>query len=177
MLLPDGTVLMHANLPYDPAKAHEYYLKTRKLHPRQKGNVVQPVIRPTGSFVIKSGNKNVKISAQALQEQKVYAAGRVTAITARLAKLNSELRKRVAKAKAGPTAADKSKAARAAKQYRDKHKQQLANKAKKAAAKAPPKKVSTTTVASLRKQIDTTKNDLKAAISKQRELAAAKKSG
>lgn len=177
MKLPDGSILMHADVPYDPAKAHAYYLKTRKLHPRQKGNVREGEIKPSGKFTIVSGGKHVTLSAQALQEQKVYAAGRVTSITARLSKLNAELRKRVAKAKAGPTAAEKSKAAKAAKQYRDAHKQQLANKAKRAAAKAPPKKASTTTVASLRKQIDTAKSDLKTAVAKQRELAAAKKSG
>jgi hypothetical protein len=36
MKLPDGTVLMHAKRPYDPVKAREYYLRTRKLKGRKK---------------------------------------------------------------------------------------------------------------------------------------------
>ncbi len=31
MKLPDGTILMHEKAPYDPVKAHEYYMRTRKL--------------------------------------------------------------------------------------------------------------------------------------------------
>ena len=34
--LPDGGVLMHGKRPYDPAKAREYYLRTRKLNGRKK---------------------------------------------------------------------------------------------------------------------------------------------
>jgi hypothetical protein len=29
MILPDGSVLMHEAAPYDPAKAHEYYIRRR----------------------------------------------------------------------------------------------------------------------------------------------------
>jgi hypothetical protein len=43
MKLPDGTVLMHGDLehraPYDPRKAHEYYLRTRRLKGRRRGRV------------------------------------------------------------------------------------------------------------------------------------------
>lgn len=35
MELPDGTILMHGSRPYDPAKAREYYLRTRKLKGRR----------------------------------------------------------------------------------------------------------------------------------------------
>lgn len=42
MRLPDGSILMHGDLehraPYDARKAHEYYLRTRKLKGREKGN-------------------------------------------------------------------------------------------------------------------------------------------
>jgi hypothetical protein len=41
MILPDGSVLMHGDLehraPYDPRKAREYYLRTRKLKGRERG--------------------------------------------------------------------------------------------------------------------------------------------
>lgn len=178
MKLPDGSTLMHDGAPYDPAKAHEYYLRTRKLHPRTKGGVTQPALRPAGSFTVKSGNKTVKLSAQSLQEQKTYAAFRVKIIQNRLKTLNVELQKRVAKAKAGPTAADKTKAAKESQAYRDKHKQELANKRKAAAAKkAPVKKPTTDTVATLRTRITHAKSDLQAAVAKQRELAAAKRNG
>lgn len=42
MQLPDGTTLMHGKRPYDPVKAREYYLKTRKLKGRRKGSVAPP---------------------------------------------------------------------------------------------------------------------------------------
>lgn len=42
MLLPDGTILVHTDEngfthAYDPVKAHEYYMRTRKLKGRKKG--------------------------------------------------------------------------------------------------------------------------------------------
>jgi len=42
MELPDGTTLMHGPAPYDPVKAREYYLRTRKLKGRKKAAVVVP---------------------------------------------------------------------------------------------------------------------------------------
>lgn len=36
MQLPDGQVIMHGDRPYDPKKAHEYYVRTRKLKGRKK---------------------------------------------------------------------------------------------------------------------------------------------
>ena len=39
MELPNGEVLMHAGRPYDPKKAHDYYIRTRKLKGRKKGHV------------------------------------------------------------------------------------------------------------------------------------------
>ncbi|HMS83620.1 MAG TPA: hypothetical protein PKD12_08220 [Nitrospira sp.] len=43
MLLPDGTILTHTDAngmthAYDPVKAHEYYLRVRKLKGRKKGS-------------------------------------------------------------------------------------------------------------------------------------------
>lgn len=37
MELPNGETLMHGTRPYDPKKAHEYYLRTRNLKGRKKG--------------------------------------------------------------------------------------------------------------------------------------------
>jgi len=46
MKLPDGTTLMHGKKPYDPRKAREYYLRTRKLKGRQPGKGPDPTKRP-----------------------------------------------------------------------------------------------------------------------------------
>jgi hypothetical protein len=171
MRLPDGTVLMHAGLPYDSAKAHAYYLNYRKLHPRQPGAAKTSV-----SYTVQTGKgSTVKVGSQQLAEQKVYADLRVSQIKTKLTTLTAELNKRLQKAKAGPTVADKSKAARDSKQYRDTHKQEIANKSKTAAASKPPAKTETT--ASLKTHIVNVKADLKAAVAKQRELATAKKNG
>lgn len=44
MKLPDGSTLMHGDLahraPYDPRKAHEYYLRTRRLQGRRRASEV-----------------------------------------------------------------------------------------------------------------------------------------
>ena len=181
------SVLMHASAPYDPAKAHEYYLRYRKLHPRDKNS--QPA--PTGksgnkspTYTVRAGtNRAVRLSAQQLQEQKLYAKSRVDAINKKLVDLNAKLRKKMAdakkreaNAKKAPTAADKNKAARDAKAYRDKHKNKIKANAKKAAAKkAPAKKVDT--VSSLKREIASAKTSLKDAVAKQRELASARKNG
>lgn len=176
MQLPDGSVLMHGGAPYDPAKAHEYYLKTRHLHPRKKGY---------GTYTVNEGGHAVKLSADQLAEEKAYAAHRVAQSKAKLAALNKVLKVRLDAAHKKPahpkplTAAEKAKAARDAKQYRAKHKQTLANKAKKsggAATKAAtPKKHLTT--AALKKEIVVAKQSLKTAVAKQRELATAKLNG
>jgi hypothetical protein len=180
MLLPDGSVLMHGSTPYDPAKAHEYYLRYRKLHPRAPGSKA-----PTGTFAVRDGTKLDRMSGAQLEEQKVYAAERVAAIKKRLTDLNTELKAKIKaaaeserKAKEKPTAHDKLKAAQAAKDYRAKHKTAIAAKAKAKAATSPsPPKKKTETVDSLKKEIITAKSDLKAAVAKQRNLAAATKNG
>lgn len=47
MLLPDGTILVHKDEngfthAYDPVKAHEYYIRTRQLKGRKKGQAKDP---------------------------------------------------------------------------------------------------------------------------------------
>lgn len=181
MRLLDGTVLMHDGLPYDPQKAHEYYMRTRKLHPRQGG----------GSYTVTTSNgKTLKLSSQQLAEQKVYAAARVEQIKKNLSDLGVILRDKLQKAKESaaqaakpPTNAEKAKAARDAAAYRNSHKQKIATAAKNAASKTPSGGSTSTgssktdTVDSVKKEIATAKTNLKAAVAKQRELATAKKSG
>lgn len=179
MLLPDGSVLMHANnLPYDPVKAHEYYLRTRKLKGRKHGT----------SYTVKGRNgKAVRVSAQELEEQKVYAAARVAQLKKNLDDLGVLLRDKMkaakaaeAKSKKPPTLAEKAKAAREAEAYQKAHKQSIANKAKAAdtnKAKTSSSATKTDTVDSLKKEISTTRANLKAAVARQRDLATAKKNG
>jgi uncharacterized protein YgiM (DUF1202 family) len=187
MKLSDGTILMHDGAPYDPVKAHEYYIRTRKLKGRHPKSV--PVRAHTrnlskGSYTVRLSNgKTVTLTRQQLVEQQVYAAKRVTDIKKRLNELTNKLKtmlKEAEKKKANtnkkPTAADKHKAAQKAKQYRQKHKQQLATKAKNKQVKTPPKKTTTSTdpVVELKSKITEIRTRLKDAINVQRELTTAK---
>ena len=176
MELPDGTILKHGRAPYDPVKAHQYYLRTRQLKGRKKGS-------PTFTVRLANG-KTVELTARQLTEQRVYAAKRVNDIKQKLAELStklkqamSEARKEDAKsareAKKPDTAAEKSKAARESKKYRDKNQQKLATKRKVAAkTKSEPKKDS---VAQLQTRINDVKKRLTTALSIQRALAGATK--
>lgn len=187
MKLKDGTTLMHAGAPYDPVKAHEYYLKTRHLKGRKKGStVVRSHTRnlSRGNYTVRLSNgKTVTLTRQQLVEQQAYAAKRVADIKNRLIELSDKLKtmlqeahKKKAAATKKPTAADKAKAAKKSKQFRQKHKQTLANKAKAAKAKTPAKKSHTAKdpVKELEHKIIAIKTSLKHAIATQRALSAAK---
>jgi len=190
MRLPDGTILMHGRAPYDPVKAHEYYIRTRQLKGRKKGSNVPQT--PTGARkksskfrVSYEGGKTVELTAQQLAEQQAYAAKRANDIKKSLAELGTKLKNKIAdakereakakrEAKKAPTAAEKSQAARESKKYREKHKTELATKAKKAGSKESTTATSKTdSVASLEKQITEIKGRLTAAVAKQRALASA----
>jgi hypothetical protein len=84
MRLDDGTILMHGRAPYDPVKAHEYYIRTRQLKGRKKGSPTYSVQKPSG--------KTVTLTARQLTEQRAYAAKRVNDIKLKLAELSSQLR-------------------------------------------------------------------------------------
>jgi hypothetical protein len=194
MRLLDGTILMHGSTPYDPVKAHEYYLRTRKLKGRQ-GSLGTAPARPRPSrsrstgFVVKLPNgKTTTMSARELTEQKAYAAKRVQEIKVKLAELSSKLKKAMSEArkkdakstreaKKPETAAEKSEKAREAKQYREKNQTKLATK-RRAAAKTPEAKEKAAkegAVAKLEGQIEDIQKRLKAAVSIQRALAGAVK--
>lgn len=133
MKLPDGTILMDGDLqhraPYDPTKAHEYYIRTRKLHPRQGG-----AQKPSG---IGAAAKAV-VKANPVTAQKAKAQARVTSLQKKLTELQDALKRKLAaeqKDKKAPTSADKAKRAKEAKKYRKSHKQELANKAREKTAK------------------------------------------
>lgn len=196
MRLPDGTILMHGPAPYDPVKAHEYYMRTRKLKGRRRalpfqdlskiGRSVQTLALKPKTFTVKTAEgKTVKLTGKELNEQRAYLAKRVNEIKRNLAKLNFELKKAMAEAKAkkakseakakrGPTAAEKSKEARESKQYRQSHKQVLKGKAEKSSATRKSKE---DPVAELEAKISQVKGALSAAVAKQRALMAATKNG
>lgn len=133
VLLPQAKDdLAHMVVGYDPVKAHEYYLRTRKLHPRQKGQQAVTGLRSRASS--QPAGKN-----QVLAKQRAEAAAAVTQLSKKLTELKGVLAiKKAALSrdkKLKPTASDKSKKARESKKYRQKHKQELKTKAKKARGK------------------------------------------
>jgi hypothetical protein len=182
MELPES--LLTHNVPYDPVKAHEYYLRTRHLKGRKKGQAQAPVASESHpSYTVKLHNgKVIHLSEKQLAEQRAYAAKRVNEIKARLAELGSKLRKMMSEAKKKsseskqkvekkPTAAEKSKAARESKEYRQRHKAKLAAKRKT----AHPSK--TDSVAELEHKITKIKGRLNAAVRIQLALMTATKNG
>lgn len=174
MRLPDGTILMHGRMPYDPVKAHEYYMRTRQLKGRKKGSPTFLVNKPSG--------KTVTLTSQQLTEQRAYAAKRVNDIKLKLAELTSKLhialreaRDKKAKskreAKKPPTVAEKAKARRESKKYQAKNRQKLANKRKSAARTEKSKE--TDPVKDLQNRIGDIKKRLSAAVAIQRALTGA----
>lgn len=173
MRLPDGTTLMHAGKPYDPAKAHEYYLRTRKLKGRRLG--AGPVGLKDAPKAKQPARNNPKLA-----KQRADAATRVAVLKEKLSKLNAALKKRMAeaeqadrKAKKPDTAADKADKARDSKKYRDKHKQEIKTKARQANDKKSPdtkKSGEANSVQELKSTIEKVQRNLKAAIAKQRAL-------
>lgn len=137
--------LLHAAIGYDPAKAHEYYLRTRKLKGRRTGAGEQPA-----GFA----KANAKRHDSAKAKQKQELAARIQSLSKKLSQLEAKIREmehkaasedrkgkakkeRAAKEKDKPkTVAEKRKAARESAKFRDKHKQQLKTKAKEASSKA-----------------------------------------
>jgi hypothetical protein len=126
MELPGGEVLMHAGRPYDPKKAHEYYLRTRQLKGRKKGQYnphlatlakrlagmsdeqIQQEIEksksPAEKKIIKimltnRQKKSGPAKPKATPEQKAAAAQRVTSLKSKLADLNQKLKVAMAKAR------------------------------------------------------------------------------
>lgn len=190
MLLSDGTPLMHmTGAPYDPVKAHEYYLKTRHLKGRRKAGPKIPGTGPLTSkkvqtfTVTNQKGQKVVLTQQQLTEQKAYAAHRVQRIVDKLHRLESELHKRISEAKQKQdkanqpeTAAEKHAKAQDAKKFRDKHKTELANKEKQAAATKPKStQQKQDSVEGLKRTIETVKAKLLKAVEHQRVLTTATK--
>ena len=157
--MPNDDALLHRQVlssgidatPYDPAKAHDYYMRTRQLKGRQ-ATAAKPAIGKTKvSSIAKVGLKSktvVKNNASvrpAMTVEQVKA--RVTALQTRLTALRKVLAELVKQAKARSgivskptladrqakaklTTADKTAAAKSSKAYYDKNKAAIAAKAK-----------------------------------------------
>jgi chromosome segregation ATPase len=188
--LPNGEVLMHANAPYDPKKAHDYYLRTRKLKGRKPGTAQPPKMGGLGarSSLAKAARSQPKkhtqisdLSPQQKRELQVVARARVESAQKKLSELNKKLKDKLAEAKKAErdakkpkTASEKSKDAREAKKYRQSHKQEISTKSKasRGAAKASGKDTSSNnSVEGLKKQIASAEKELATAKAKQKALA------
>jgi hypothetical protein len=178
---------MHKSAPYDPVKAHEYYIRTRQLKGRKKGQTVAPkstTAKPKSSmFTVGEGKTAVRLTEKQLAEQMAAIETRINSIKKSLAKLGAKLKEAMAEAEAKkaksrkdankkPTAAEKSKAARESKQYREKHQQEIATKSK---GKKESSSSSSTKdpVAELEDKIFQVKGRLDAAVAKAKALASA----
>jgi hypothetical protein len=184
--LPNGEVLMHANVPYDPKKAHEYYLRTRKLKGR-KPAAAKPGLGSRSALAKAAQNQPKKhtqisdLSPQQKRELQVVARARVEKAQQKLSELNKKLKDKLAEAKKAErdakkpkTAAEKSKDAREAKKYRQSHKTEIStkSKAKRGSDKASGKDASSNnSVEGLKKQIASAEKELATAKAKQKALA------
>lgn len=162
---------------YDPVKAHAYYERTKKLKGRKRGRVepVTPTRLGVGSTTVKSAARRRK-SAERIRVDK-----QVNDLRTRLAKLNAELKKRVADAKqaekeaAKPaTAAEKSKEAKRSKEWRAKNQQKLKAERKQEASKekgsSSKKKGGGDSIEHLKATISRVRDQLTAAVARQRAL-------
>lgn len=125
-------IIRHVDAPYDPAKAHDYYLKTRQLKGRKPGSIVTP-IHKTGVAKVQSA------AVQKLARQKA-ATAKIARLTIKVHALSNAL-KEAQKALQNKKAEDKKnsdgkttvKERNQSKQYRDTHKSKIAVAAKKTA--------------------------------------------
>jgi Tfp pilus assembly protein FimV len=142
----DGFASLGARSQYDPVKAHQYYEQHKHLKGRRKGST-----QPTGA-----GRPRQQRPAKSRARQKAELQARITNLSKKLQELEQLIqvkeaalkrsqasakstakKERSAKEKNKPqTAAEKAKAARDAKQYRQKHRQELKTKAKQASQKS-----------------------------------------
>jgi uncharacterized protein YceH (UPF0502 family) len=90
-------LLKHADVPYDPAKRREYYLKTRELKGRQPGRG-SPTASKTGNRARSQGDLTKRRAASEQRREEVKA--RIEKLKAHIAELKVVLKKVLAEAKA-----------------------------------------------------------------------------
>lgn len=124
------------NPKYDPAKAHDYYERTKRLKGRQPGSA-EETLKRVGTTTVAVTRKPINANGA-----KSRAQARVVRLTTKLHSLQNalkeaedalqNLRKEAKKNSDGKTT---TKEKLAAKKYRDTHKSEIKTKAKKVAAK------------------------------------------
>lgn len=128
----DDSALLHADPNYDPAKAREYYLRTRQLKGRKKGiasvtsnaNLADRAINGPRAGATKVPAKKggpKKLSAAGKRRLRAKAEARLDALQARLDQLNDLLAQLVkaAKERSGVDTEEKKTAADKAKDSKD----------------------------------------------------------
>ena len=166
MTPPDDSALLHARAPYDPAKAREYYLRTRKLKGRRSVRVVAPKGKGRPHAVpvpVKKSNRQAELKAER------------AALEKRLDRLRDILAQKVKAAKSRSGVEDHSKKSsreKAAKDQRGKNdkpltaseKRQKADKAREDYKKEHGSTSVSQEIADLRKQIADIRARIDAAI-------------
>lgn len=142
--------LLHYAEGYDPDKARQYYLRTRKLKGRKTGPAkgLKPQVPLGASKDPRTGKTRVEIQRNARAKARTELKERIASLSSKLKLLEEVIRKkeqeqagenrkskakseRAAKERDKPdSAAEKAETARDNKKYRDKNQQKLTNKAK-----------------------------------------------
>lgn len=147
---------------YDPQKAHDYYERTKELKGRQKGSGAPAHARQSHAQVASAQQKVAQIEAKLNHLRELLRA-----------KVADEKKSSTASDK--PTQADRTKAAKDSKHYRDTHKQQIKNlqKGKKSggdSSTSSPKTAADMSASELRSAISRTVVQLKQAINNAQRL-------
>ncbi len=147
---------------YDPQKAHDYYERTKELKGRQKGSGAPAHARQSHAQVASAQQKVAQIEAKLNHLRELLRA-----------KVADEKKSSTASDK--PTQADRTKAAKDSKHYRDTHKQQIKNlqKGKKSGggtSTSSPKTAEGMSASELRSAISRTVVQLKQAINNAQRL-------
>jgi hypothetical protein len=129
---------------YDPVKAHQYYLRTRKLKGRKKGRA-EPSTgagRLVKTALASPASKKPVGNNPQLQRQRQQAAARVSTLREKLSELNARLKEKMAEAreaeakeKKGPSSSEKREAAERSKDWRAKNQQKVKQQEQRRAAK------------------------------------------
>jgi chromosome segregation ATPase len=155
----DDSSLLHAEQPYDPQKAREYYLRTRKLKGRRRGSAVQNTSTrsSTASAAAKQKAKPKKTAAQKRKEVEIQVAAlkkRLARLKEVLAELVKAAQKRSGVDKPDPKhKADSKSNAKDAKPQTAQQKREAAKRAKENYEKNKDKQTPEKELADLKKEI------------------------
>lgn len=139
-MIVDDSILLHDNLlhAYDPVKAREYYLRTRKLKGRKKGSEDNKGDKNSGS-VKPSGTKKSPVVKKRAKQKRAETEAKVAALKKRLERLKEVLSELVKEAKARSGVKDESPKAKADQNEETKARKPLTSAQKKAQAERAKK--------------------------------------